>query len=104
MFREFFGSTSPFAEYFGSEGQLSVDVANRGAQGPAKLPALEKDLFCSLEELYVGATKKVKIVRQVYNAQSCFIFISYLSFHLFVSFPYYNLSEQYNQRDRVNPK
>jgi DnaJ family protein B protein 13 len=64
MFREFFGSTSPFAGYFGSESGLSLSLANKGAESAATLPPIEVDVFCSLEELFLGCTKKVKVVRQ----------------------------------------
>lgn len=67
MFREFFGTTSPFASFFGSDGGLSGDMAEKGNEGKAKLPALEHDLFCSLEELHSGCTKRLKVVRQRLN-------------------------------------
>jgi DnaJ-class molecular chaperone len=67
MFREFFGSTSPFAGFFGADAGLSLGAAEKGAEGKAQLPAITNDLFCSLEELYSGCTKKAKVVRQVLN-------------------------------------
>merc|ERR1719313_2147609 len=67
MFRDFFGTTSPFASFFGSDGGLSSAMAKKGAEGKPKLPPLEHDLFCSLEELHKGCTKRTKIVRQRLN-------------------------------------
>lgn len=64
MFREFFGSFSPFAGYLSSERGLSSGLADKGAEPQPKLPPIEVDLFCSLEELFLGCSKKVKVVRQ----------------------------------------
>jgi len=62
IFAQFFGSTSPFTEY-GAEASLSV----------ATTPALEKqmplevNLYCSLEELYLGCQKRHKVDRRRLN-------------------------------------
>ncbi|KAK4782700.1 hypothetical protein SAY86_007074 [Trapa natans] len=80
IFAEFFGSSSPFggmgggmrgggARSFG--GIFGDDVFGSFAeprpmnQGPRKAPAVENTLSCSLEELYKGTTKKLKITRQI---------------------------------------
>ena len=51
MFREFFGSTSPFAGYFGSESGLSLSLANKGAESGATLPPIEVHCFfiCAID-------------------------------------------------------
>lgn len=38
------------------------------SQGPRKDPTIEKTLPCSLEEIYKGTTKKMKISRAIPNA------------------------------------
>ena len=84
IFAEFFGS-SPFG--FGSSGpgrssrfQFQSDGGvfsgsdnvfrsyNEGANMPKKPPPVETKLPCSLEELYSGSTRKMKISRSVINA------------------------------------
>lgn len=65
VFAEFFGSSSPFAEY-GADASLSIATP---APAEKQLP-LEQNLYCSLEELYVGASKKVKVARRRLNADA----------------------------------
>lgn len=77
IFAEFFGS-SPFG--FGSAGagrsmRFSSDAGGvfGGADGTGpntakKPPPVESKLPCSLEELYTGSTRKMKISRQVLDS------------------------------------
>uniref|UniRef100_A0A6V7QTZ6 J domain-containing protein n=1 Tax=Ananas comosus var. bracteatus TaxID=296719 RepID=A0A6V7QTZ6_ANACO len=74
IFAEFFGS-SPFG--FGSMRAKSMSVFrsySEGVGGAAaggqlrKAPAVESKLACSLEELYTGSTRKMKISRNVVDA------------------------------------
>ncbi|RWR97888.1 dnaJ protein 1 [Cinnamomum micranthum f. kanehirae] len=80
IFSEFFGFSSPFGrgmggmrggsrfggmfrdDLFGSFGEASA------VQNPTrKAPPIESTLPCSLEELYKGTTKKMKISREISN-------------------------------------
>lgn len=68
QFAEFFGSFSPFADFFnGDTGSANLFNKN-GDKGGAKMEAQVLNLYCSLEELYQGCTKKTKVVRQKLNA------------------------------------
>ncbi|ERN06558.1 hypothetical protein AMTRI_Chr01g113030 [Amborella trichopoda] len=77
IFAEFFGFSRPFGggrssrfggaglfgdDFFGSFGEPSL---NQEQSQPRKAPPLEKTLPCSLEELYKGTTKKMKIAREI---------------------------------------
>ncbi|XAR68813.1 hypothetical protein NMG60_11000184 [Bertholletia excelsa] len=87
IFSEFFGFSSPFGgmgDMGGSRasasgfprGMFGDDIFSqfRGAAGegsgtmPRKGPAIERTLPCSLEDLYKGTTKKMKISREVTDA------------------------------------
>lgn len=61
IFAEFFGS-SPFG--FGSGNGNSMPM-------PKKPAAVESKLPCTLEELYSGSTRKMKISRTVVDANGC---------------------------------
>ncbi|KAL2902040.1 DnaJ-like protein subfamily B member 13 [Bienertia sinuspersici] len=90
IFSEFFGFSSPFgmgdmggsrggaggSSAFGRGGMFGEDIFSqfsRGAGGggaeasymPRKAAAIERTLQCSLEDLYKGTTKKMKISRDV---------------------------------------
>ncbi|CBI30610.3 unnamed protein product, partial [Vitis vinifera] len=52
-----------FAEFFGSFGD-----SRPMSQGPRKAPPIENTLPCSLEDLYKGTTKKMKISREIMDA------------------------------------
>ncbi|XP_043702868.1 dnaJ homolog subfamily B member 4-like [Telopea speciosissima] len=84
VFAEFFGFSSPFGGMGGGgdggmrggsrtfpSGMFRDDLfssfGERGSmnQGPRKAPPIEKRLPCSLEELYKGTTKKMKISREI---------------------------------------
>lgn len=67
IFAEFFG-TSPFGYGAGGVGR-STRYSSEGGDGGANMlkkpPPVESMLPCSLEELYSGSTRKMKISRQV---------------------------------------
>lgn len=82
IFAEFFGSSSPFGGMGGGGGMRGGATRSFGGifgddifgsftegrpmnQGPRKAPPVENSLLCSLEELYKGTTKKLKITRQI---------------------------------------
>ncbi|KAJ1384649.1 HSP40/DnaJ peptide-binding [Sesbania bispinosa] len=91
IFAEFFGFSSPFGgmggrggggmrsrfsggmfgdDMFGSFGEGGGGVhMNQGA--PRKAPPVENRLPCTLEEIYKGATKKMKISREITDATGC---------------------------------
>lgn len=93
IFSEFFGFSTPFnaggmgdmggsrggaSSGFGRGGMFGEDIFsqfNRGAGGaaeastmPRKAAAIERTLHCSLEDLYKGTTKKMKISRDVVDS------------------------------------
>ena len=75
IFAEFFGSNSPnqnrrgtgiSSNINGDDNDISRSFEQSfGVSAPGKDPAIKHTLSCSLEELYQGATKTVKITRQV---------------------------------------
>ncbi|XXG81216.1 hypothetical protein AAC387_Pa09g1907 [Persea americana] len=82
IFSEFFGFSSPFGSAVGGDrggsgrfprGVFGDDIfaslsGGRGepsANGPAKAPPIERNLPCSLEDLYKGTPKKMRISRDV---------------------------------------
>lgn len=97
IFAEFFGS-SPFG--FGSSGPgKSMRYQSDGIFGGfggsenifrtysenvtlKKPPPVESKLPCTLEELYSGSTRKMKISRTVVDANGYAIFIHFLSFSI----------------------
>lgn len=83
IFAEFFGSSSPFGgmgggmrgggsrfggifgdNMFASFGE-GGGVGHMHPSGPRKVPPIEQRLPCSLEDLYKGTTKKMKISREI---------------------------------------
>ncbi|XP_022723482.1 dnaJ homolog subfamily B member 13-like [Durio zibethinus] len=88
IFAEFFGFSSPFGgmgrggagsgmrggsrtfgDMFGDDILFSSFGEGRPMnQAPRKAPPIEKTLPCSLEELYKGTTKKMKISREIADA------------------------------------
>ncbi|KAI4374132.1 hypothetical protein MLD38_012165 [Melastoma candidum] len=85
IFTEFFGFSSPFGGMGGSSGMRGSSRAFSGgmfgedmfrsfgdgrpmSQGPRKAPPIENTLPCSLEDLYKGTTKKMKISREIVDA------------------------------------
>ncbi|MED6122507.1 hypothetical protein PIB30_040415 [Stylosanthes scabra] len=80
IFAEFFGSSSPFGGgmrgggtrsfggIFGDDMFSSFGEGRPMSQGPRKAPPIERTLPCTLEELYKGTTKKMKISREIADA------------------------------------
>ncbi|KAL3753661.1 hypothetical protein ACJRO7_000975 [Eucalyptus globulus] len=86
IFSEFFGFTSPFGDMGGPRsgggsnfprGMFGEDIfaSLRSGSGegsmpsmPRKAPPIERTLPCSLEDLYKGTTKKMKISRDVMDS------------------------------------
>ncbi|XP_071505548.1 dnaJ homolog subfamily B member 13-like [Diadema antillarum] len=69
VFREFFGGNNPFSEFTdGIDGDLSMGFGGLLGRGRKKQdPPIERDLVLSLEEIFHGCTKKMKISRRVMN-------------------------------------
>ncbi|BFZ25172.1 hypothetical protein BsWGS_28211 [Bradybaena similaris] len=69
VFRDFFGGDNPFQEFYDRvDGDLSMGFGGLYGRGVKKQdPPIERDLYLSLEEVYHGCTKKMKISRRVMN-------------------------------------
>jgi DnaJ-class molecular chaperone len=71
MFSQFFGTSNPFSAFMG-EADSTPFGAMGGHFASSRFPAQEQsvtfDLGCTLEELYRGTTKRLKITRQRWNA------------------------------------
>lgn len=80
VFAEFFGSSKPFegmgraksmrfqtegAGTFGGFGGKNDSVGTSSSSQARKPPPVETKLLCTLEELYAGSTRKMKISRNV---------------------------------------
>lgn len=85
IFSEFFGHSSPFVGMgssgsgmrsssrsfggmFGDDMFTTFGESRPMSQGPRKAAPIESTLPCSLEELYKGTTKKMKISREIGDA------------------------------------
>ncbi|KAK6149948.1 hypothetical protein DH2020_017473 [Rehmannia glutinosa] len=85
IFAEFFGYSGPFGGMGGGSGMRGGSRFSGGSMfgddifssfgesrpmssGPRKAPPIEQKLPCSLEELYKGATKRMKISREISDA------------------------------------
>lgn len=78
IFAEFFGFSTPFGGGgmrggsrsfgFGDDIFSSFGDGRPMSSGPRKAPPIEQKLPCSLEELYKGGTKRMKISREIYDA------------------------------------
>lgn len=70
VFREFFGGNNPFADLFeygtSADGFASFGGLKGRAQ-PKQDPPIERELMLTLEEIFNGCTKKMKISRKVLN-------------------------------------
>ncbi|CAH3035359.1 dnaJ homolog subfamily B member 13 [Pocillopora verrucosa] len=67
VFKEFFGGDNPFAELFDS---YDPEVGFGGIHGRGRRkqdPPIERELYLTLEEVYKGCVKKMKISRRVMN-------------------------------------
>ncbi|XP_044608523.2 dnaJ homolog subfamily B member 13 isoform X1 [Equus asinus] len=69
VFHEFFGGDNPFSEFFDEEGnETDLNFGGLRGRGVKKQDApIERDLYLSLEDLFFGCTKKIKISRRVLN-------------------------------------
>ncbi|KAK8594586.1 hypothetical protein V6N13_015507 [Hibiscus sabdariffa] len=78
IFARFFGSSSPFGEMGGGSTSRAFDFgsifgddtssSSGGSRPMNKAPPIEKTLLCSLEDLYKGIPKKVKVSREIADA------------------------------------
>ncbi|KAM4698852.1 dnaJ homolog subfamily B member 13 [Discoglossus pictus] len=68
-FNEFFGGDNPFADFFTPDGaEINTGFGGlRGRGAKFQDAPIERDLYLSLEDLYFGCTKKIKISRRVMN-------------------------------------
>lgn len=66
MFADFFGNSSPFADFFNSDTGAPLLTQPQDQKAP-KAPPAQANMYCSLEELYQGCTKKMKITRRRLN-------------------------------------
>ncbi|XP_053561065.1 dnaJ homolog subfamily B member 13 [Bombina bombina] len=68
-FKEFFGGDNPFADFYTPEGgEINNGFGGLRGRGVKKQdPPIERDLYLSLEDLFFGCTKKIKISRRVMN-------------------------------------
>lgn len=64
QFLDFFGSVSPFADFFTGDSGFMPMFPDTVVPKEGKVDAQEINLYCSLEELYQGCTKKVKVTKQ----------------------------------------
>lgn len=65
IFVKFFGSENPFADVFSEYGAYgSAHPFQPNLREPKKVPSVPIPFYCTLEELYSGCTKKVKISRK----------------------------------------
>nr|WHM27978.1 heat shock protein 40 [Tapes dorsatus] len=69
VFRDFFGGDNPFQEFYDRvDGDMSMSFGGLVGRGRKKQdPPIERDLYLSLEEVFHGCTKKMKISRRVMN-------------------------------------
>ncbi|NXC49026.1 DJB13 protein, partial [Penelope pileata] len=69
VFKEFFGGHNPFAEFFTKDGsEVLLPFGGLRGRGAMKQdPPIVWDLHVSLEDLFYGCTKKIKISRRVMN-------------------------------------
>ncbi|KAJ8315625.1 hypothetical protein KUTeg_007775 [Tegillarca granosa] len=68
-FSDFFGGNNPFQEFYDRvDGDLVMGFGGLDGRGRKQQdPPIERDLFLSLEEVFHGCTKKMKISRRVMN-------------------------------------
>ncbi|XP_066555452.1 dnaJ homolog subfamily B member 13 [Amia ocellicauda] len=69
VFTDFFGGDNPFSDFFPEGGEeAKAGFGGLRGQGVKKQdPPIERDLYLSLEDLFYGCTKKIKISRRVMN-------------------------------------
>lgn len=64
QFSDFFGTVSPFADFFSGDSGFAPMFAEPAAAKTFKTDAQSLNLYCSLEELFSGCSKKVRVTRQ----------------------------------------
>lgn len=71
-FAQFFGSANPFQSFFGAFDEddmdpFSVLIGAPNSRGASKTqdPPVQHDIYVSLEDIYTGCTKKMRITRKV---------------------------------------
>ncbi|GMI06373.1 hypothetical protein TrRE_jg3156 [Triparma retinervis] len=62
IFQNFFGTSNPFADF--GFGESTPFTSRLKKAGPKKMDAIVKDLPCTLEELFNGCVKKLKVTRK----------------------------------------
>lgn len=69
VFRDFFGGSNPFHEFYDRvDGDMHMGFGGLHGRGAKKQePPIERELALSLEEVFHGCTKKMKISRRVMN-------------------------------------
>ncbi|XP_040907778.1 dnaJ homolog subfamily B member 13 [Toxotes jaculatrix] len=65
-FRQFFGGDNPFADFFTNDIPLQFGGLQPGVVKTQDSP-IERDLHLSLDDLFHGCTKKIKISRRIMN-------------------------------------
>ncbi|KAM4546950.1 dnaJ homolog subfamily B member 13 [Fundulus diaphanus] len=65
-FRQFFGSDNPFADFYTTGSPLEYSFLQAGVEKTHDSP-IERDLHLSLDDLFHGCIKKIKISRRVMN-------------------------------------
>ncbi len=67
IFNSFFGTNNPFADF--GFGESTPFTSRLRKPGPKKMEAIVKDLPCTLEELFNGCIKKLKVTRKRFNKE-----------------------------------
>jgi len=69
VFRDFFGGDNPFQEFYDRvDGDMHMGFGGLHGRGAKKQdPPIERELALSLQEVFHGCTKKMKISRRVMN-------------------------------------
>uniref|UniRef100_H2Z2S0 J domain-containing protein n=1 Tax=Ciona savignyi TaxID=51511 RepID=H2Z2S0_CIOSA len=70
-FEQFFGTSNPFANFFGGPPRTQGDNVScqfsHSSNQPRQDPAIQFDLKCTLDDIYKGNTRKMKITRKRFN-------------------------------------
>ncbi|XP_039263045.1 dnaJ homolog subfamily B member 13-like [Styela clava] len=67
VFRDFFGGSNPFADLLGEPDIMNAFGGIHGRGRKKQDSPIERELHLTLEEIYHGCTKKMKISRRVMN-------------------------------------